>query len=29
VTLRDRDTMQQIRVHTDALTGEIRRRLEA
>lgn len=28
VTVRDRDTMQQIRVHTDALTGEIRRRIE-
>ncbi|MBK6290455.1 MAG: glycine--tRNA ligase [Ignavibacteria bacterium] len=28
VTLRERDSMQQVRVHTDTLTEEIRRRLE-
>ena len=28
VTLRERDSMQQIRIHTDALTEEIRRRLD-
>ncbi|HLP28233.1 MAG TPA: glycine--tRNA ligase [Candidatus Didemnitutus sp.] len=28
VTLRERDSMQQVRIHTDTLTEEIRRRLE-